>query len=120
MKKLNCLICAACLALTGTAAALPAPLTALAESGDETVHTYQEMQYAIHGNAVTITGYTPELPEVLVIPTEIGGLPVTAIGEFAFSQCAALRSVTIPESVTSIGSYAFSKWHLKVVSNSRR
>ena len=108
MKKLNCLICAACLALTGTAAALPAPLTVHAESGDETAHTYQGMQYAIHGNAVTITGYTSDLPEVLVIPAEIGGLPVTAIGEFAFSQCAALRSVTIPESVTAMEQMAFS------------
>ena len=107
MKKLNCLICAACLALTGTAAALPAPLTALAESGDETVHTYQGMQYAIHGNAVTITGYTSDLPEVLVIPAEIGGLPVTAIGENAFEHCAALRSVTIPESVTAMEQMAF-------------
>jgi hypothetical protein len=32
---------------------------------------------------------------------------VTSIGEYAFSSCSALTSVTIPNSVTSIGNYAF-------------
>ena len=32
---------------------------------------------------------------------------VTAIGEWAFSECENLRSVTIPDSVTSIGEMAF-------------
>ena len=32
---------------------------------------------------------------------------VTSIGSFAFSNCSNLTSITIPESVTSIGSYAF-------------
>ena len=33
---------------------------------------------------------------------------VTSIGECAFYVCFSLRSVTIPDSVTSIGDYAFS------------
>ena len=32
---------------------------------------------------------------------------VTSIGEFAFSECTSLTSITIPGSVTSIGKYAF-------------
>lgn len=32
---------------------------------------------------------------------------VTSIGDWAFSYCTALASITIPDSVTSIGEYAF-------------
>lgn len=41
--------------------------------------------------------------EKLVIPDS-----VTSIGDYAFRGCSALTSVTIPNSVTSIGNYAFS------------
>ncbi len=42
-----------------------------------------------------------------VIPDEIYGIPVTAIGPQAFSLCTKLTSVTIPDSVKSIGHGAF-------------
>jgi hypothetical protein len=54
----------------------------------------------------TITGYTGPGGAV-VIPSSIDGVAVTAIGNGAFYNCAALTSVTIPESVTSIGAYYF-------------
>jgi len=44
--------------------------------------------------------------QAVVIPSLINGLPVTGIGSRAFSGTA-LSSVTIPESMTSIGSAAF-------------
>lgn len=48
---------------------------------------------------------------VVTIPSTIGGKKVTRIGDFAFSWCSTddtdLTSVTIPSSVTSIGSGAF-------------
>ena len=41
-----------------------------------------------------------------MIPEEIDGLPVTAIGTHAFDECY-IESITIPDSVTSIYSSAF-------------
>nr|WP_024857241.1 leucine-rich repeat domain-containing protein [Ruminococcus albus] len=41
------------------------------------------------------------------IPSTIDGLPVTAIARYAF-QCSSITSISIPESVKTIGYYAFS------------
>lgn len=57
------------------------------------------------GTAI-ITGYTGTESE-LVVPSEVVGYPVTSIGRSAFSGSTSLTSVSIPESVTVIGVYAF-------------
>ena len=43
----------------------------------------------------------------LVLPDTRGGLPVTSIGDEAFSDCSQLTGVTIGNNVTSIGKRAF-------------
>lgn len=43
----------------------------------------------------------------LAIKKTLDGIPVTSIGEYAFSCCFSLTSVSIPDSVTSIGNNAF-------------
>ncbi len=43
----------------------------------------------------------------VVIPESIDGVPVTAIGASAFRDCTNLTSITIPNSVTSIGELTF-------------
>ena len=58
------------------------------------------------GDGVTITKYNGA-EKTVVIPSELGGKPVTAIGNEAFLENTTITSVTIPEGVTSIGSYAF-------------
>jgi len=45
--------------------------------------------------------------EQVVIPAWIGGLPVVAIGEFAFENNRSIVTVTMPDSITEIGNFAF-------------
>lgn len=49
----------------------------------------------------------PEPVGALVIPSELGGCPVTGIGYCAFVGCGRMTSVTIPSSVRTIGNSAF-------------
>ncbi|HEY3856570.1 MAG TPA: leucine-rich repeat domain-containing protein [Verrucomicrobiae bacterium] len=65
-----------------------------------------QFNYTTDNNQVTITGYTGA-GGAIVIPTTINSLPVTTIGAFAFNGIRGITSVTIPGSVTSIGSNAF-------------
>ncbi len=82
------------------ALALGLPNMAFAlQSGDFT--------YTESGGTITITGYTGTGGTV-VIPAAIDGKPVVGIGLLCVLLYArGLTSVTIPDSVTSIGEYAF-------------
>src|SRR5258706_5243880 len=66
-----------------------------------------QFNYTTNNGAITITGYTGPGGAV-VIPNTINGLPVTRIGDYAFNGKAGLTSVTIPNSVISMGTSAFS------------
>jgi len=63
--------------------------------------------YTVSNNEVTITGRKVSVSGDLVIPSELGGYPVTVIGARVFTTCSALTSVVIPDTVTSIGESAF-------------
>ena len=73
----------------------------------QTANAENGFEYTVTGDEATITGYTGSAKS-LVIPSELGGKPVTEIGIFAFALCDSLTEVTIPEGVTSIGNAAFS------------
>ena len=73
----------------------------------QTANAENGFEYTVTGDEATITGYTGSA-ENIVIPSELGGKPVTEIGIFAFALCDSLTEVTIPEGVTSIGNAAFS------------
>ena len=82
----------------------PEPVNAAAGTNvldEETMLIYA----AIDSETCQIMGYSGEETE-LVIPSEVDGLTVTAIGKSAFSR-SKLTSVTLPSTVTRIGQYAF-------------
>lgn len=70
-----------------------------------TVAVQAQFDFTTNDGSITITGYTGG---DAMIPSSTNGLPVTSIGEGAFEGCFLdLTNVTIPDSVTNIGYYAF-------------
>ena len=72
----------------------------------QTANAENGFEYTVTGDEATITGYTGPAKNI-VIPSELGGKPVTVIGNEAFQEKTTITSVTIPEGVTSIEDYAF-------------
>ena len=107
MKK----ICAVafCAAMVGGSAVTILPAVSSTNSGSvaSAVETYSDFGYFENDDCgITITGYSGSDAEV-VIPSEIDGKSVTSIGYKAFEGCTNLTSITIPDSVMSIGWDAF-------------
>lgn len=70
-----------------------------------------DLEYEVNsdGESVTITDYPYDASGGnIVIPSEIEGKKVTAIGKSAFYGCENITGITLPETVTSIGDFAFS------------
>ena len=86
--------------------------------------------YTVKNGTATVLGIDLKTKGKIVIPSTLGGYSVTAIDDYAFSECywvtdvvipgtvktigegafcycIALKEIVIPESVTSIGDYAF-------------
>ncbi|MDR0569336.1 MAG: leucine-rich repeat domain-containing protein [Spirochaetaceae bacterium] len=68
---------------------------------------FGDFEYTARGKTAIIARYTGKGDRV-EIPETINGLPVTAIGDYAFLLSGNLTSVAIPNSVTAIGEGAFS------------
>jgi len=63
--------------------------------------------YTVSKGEATITGVDTSISGEVIIPSTLGGYPVTVIGESAFEGCRGITSLTIPEGITSIGDSAF-------------
>jgi hypothetical protein len=68
--------------------------------------TRAQFTYITNNGAITITGYSGPGGAVTV-PSTIDGLPVTSIGEAAFTYCTSLTGITLPNRLTDIGDWAF-------------
>lgn len=71
-----------------------------AATGDLTYN--DDYGYEIANGQATVTAYSGT-ETVLMVPSELGGCPVTAIGSYALMNDSDVTSITIPEGVMSIG-----------------
>lgn len=63
--------------------------------------------FTVENNEITITGYEEAPTGKLVIPSQIRGLPVVAIGDSAFEECSEITELVLPNTLQVIGSSAF-------------
>lgn len=69
--------------------------------------TAEQYTYTVNeDDTITITGYTGT-DAVLILPETIDGKSISAIGARAFYKHTELTGVAMPDTVTSIGEYAF-------------
>ncbi len=68
-----------------------------------------DYSYEIRNGTAIIHGYYGSIVGEIVIPSELRDCPVVRIDERAFADCQNITSVTIPDSVKSIGYEAFSQ-----------
>ena len=88
--------------------ALPLIIPYLCFAQTETVNGIRWAFTVTNGKATIGNGYYRYfVTGAITVPSELGGYPVTSIGDYAFEECSDLTKVTIPDSVTSIGSNAF-------------
>lgn len=73
---------------------------------DERVNPASDFVYTTENGEVTITDYTGTSEHVL-IPSEIGGFPVTALADKAFYE-KHVTTVVVPDSVKTLGEACFS------------
>ncbi len=101
MKKLLSIILAVVLLVSVT------PLgTFTLTANAETEYQSSYYTYTISNGEAIITDVDESISGSITIPSTLGGYPVTCVGTFAFGYTR-LTSITIPDSVTSIGDYAF-------------
>ena len=83
------------------------PIATLTASAETTSGYYT---YTVQNGEATIIYCDESISDDVTIPSTLGGYPVTSIGEYAFYECTSLTSITIPDSITSIGIDAFADW----------
>lgn len=70
-------------------------------------YTISNGEASVGGGSYSSPAVSPTTSGAIVVPSTLGGKPVTSIADSAFRGCSGLTSVIIPEGVTRIGQYAF-------------
>lgn len=132
-KRLISLLVAVCMMITMLPLSAVTAFAADTATEQEAIVDGYKYKYKVNGGNATITKFlgpvdsegnvdsTNDGPYNITIPDKLGGCPVTGLGEYSFSGYLSaaqsnepyqfgrnIHSVTIPQSVTSIGDYAFS------------
>lgn len=110
MKRITILTLIACVAigLFGTVAFGESALFRENIEGEEYVDGYYTYKI-VDGEAILTECDGDQAAGDITAPAELGGYPVTAIGDNAFYNCTGITSVTIPDSVVNIGMRAFER-----------
>lgn len=76
---------------------------------EENVDKLPILEYELSGagNYYTVRASDEYVDDLVIIPSTYNNIPVTVIGDGAFTGCEDLECVVIPKSITTIGDYAF-------------
>ena len=83
------------------------PVEPIVPSLPENAVTEGYYTYTVADEKATIIDVDKSISGDVVIPSTLGGYPVTAIGNYALIECLYITSVVIPETVISIGEGCF-------------
>lgn len=72
--------------------------------------------YTVTNGKATIISVEDSVAGEITLPSELGGYPVTAIGDEAFYEYSDITGVIVPDSVISIGKSAFASSGIKTIS----
>ena len=72
-----------------------------------TIAATEQYRYRIVDGKATVTEWLDKDAMTVTIPATIEGCPVVAVEAWAFALCDKLTTITIPDSITSIGANAF-------------
>ena len=107
-KKLTAFVMALCV-IGGTALYAPEkPLNIITASAADYTRTKDgSLTFYVYADYAEVYKCNTSAEGEIIIPAEINGVPVTSIREHAFAKCTGVTSISIPDSVTSIGNDAF-------------